>query len=125
MALILFSMELREVTIREGCYSITHVQSNKALEVVQASASDGGDISIGATSRQWPFMAINNGYYRIVNRNSGKDLDVWEQAIIALAEIKQCGYWGGENQEWGLTRPNGYARNCSYLGRRICRGTEQ
>jgi endoglucanase len=51
-----------------------------------------------------------NANFKIINRNSNKSLDVNGSAVNDGANIIQWDYWGGNNQQWGLTYlgNNGY-----------------
>ena len=45
---------------------------------------------------------MSGGYYEIVNRASGKCLDVQGQSLANGALVQQWGCWGGANQLWKL-----------------------
>ena len=50
-----------------------------------------------------PNGPIANGTYRLVNRNSGKAMDVANQSTANGADIFQWTYNGGNNQRWNIT----------------------
>lgn len=55
----------------------------------------------GATNQQWQFRAAPTaGYVNIVNRSSGKCLDVNQASTSDMAPIIQWACGSGPNQEW-------------------------
>ena len=85
--------------LRDGdSYSITTrggSGTNITLSVTNASGKDRIRYGWGEGSAFNP-----NVYYRIVNKNSGKALDVNGQSTADGASIVQWSYWGGNNQQW-------------------------
>lgn len=61
----------------------------------------------------WPALdrveidPVATGYVKIVNRNSGKALDVTGQSTSDGALLEQWDYWGGANQQWQLVDAGG------------------
>lgn len=52
---------------------------------------------------------VSGGIYKIINRNSGKALDVYQQSIADGAIIHQWDYLNASSQQWKLTSAgNGY-----------------
>jgi hypothetical protein len=47
---------------------------------------------------------LANGTYKIINRNSGKALDVYKQSTTNSAPVDQYSYWGGSCQKWTVTQ---------------------
>jgi len=82
--------------------------SNLALTIQNASASDGAN-AIQSTltygnHQLWEIDYTNNGYMHLLNRNSGKYLEVFNNLSSNGAAI---GQWGPTNyacQEWALVR---------------------
>jgi hypothetical protein len=74
--------------------------------VSNSSLADGGNVQIwgyvGANTQQWKIEATTDGYYRILNRNSGKALDVNGNSTADGANVHQWTYGGGLNQQWKL-----------------------
>jgi len=76
-----------------------------------ASLADGGavdqwsDVS-GANNEHWNFMAVGDGSYRIVNVNSGLDLEDngWGTANGSVADQWQDNGAGSTNEFWRLTQ---------------------
>ncbi len=87
--------------LRDGdSYSITTRAGsggNITLSVTNASGRDRIRYGWGEGSAFNP-----NVYYSIVNRNSGKGLDVNGSATTNGAGIIQWDYWGGSNQQWQI-----------------------
>ena len=48
-------------------------------------------------------QTISNGTYRIINRNSGKALDVYNNGTADGTNVDQWPYNGGNNQRWTVT----------------------
>lgn len=55
------------------------------------------------TKQQWQFVKVGD-YYKIVNRKSGKVLDVHQSSLEEGVQIQQYNYNGGENQQWSLEK---------------------
>lgn len=51
--------------------------------------------------------AVPNGTYKIINRNSGRALDVVDASTANGAKLQQWGYSGTLNQKWVLTHRGG------------------
>jgi len=49
---------------------------------------------------QWTVTALGTGYYKVVNANSGKSLDVQDNSLINGANIQVWAYTGANNQQW-------------------------
>ncbi len=108
---IAFSGSYEDGIIPGHAYNIVARHSGKPLEIenasidnnaiVQQNSSDGGD------HQKWKFYLTTDGYYQIVNVNSGKALDVGGTANGSICQ--QYSYWGGSNQQWAVTDiGNGY-----------------
>ena len=48
--------------------------------------------------------AIANGTYKIINRNSGEALEVFNQSTTNSSRVDQYPYWGGNSQKWTVTQ---------------------
>lgn len=92
-------------------YNMIARHSSKPLEVADAS-TDNNALVIqnsydGGEHQQWKFQLTSDGYYKVININSSKALDVGETSDGYVCQ--QWSYWGGENQQWALTDlNNGY-----------------
>jgi endoglucanase len=85
-------------------YKVVGRQSNKGLDVNDASTANGGAIVQweywGGTNQQWKLNSAGSGLFSITNRNSSKGLDVYGSSTAGGAGIVQWDYWGGTNQQW-------------------------
>ena len=54
-------------------------------------------------SQKWIFEKVDSSYYKIVNKNSGKVLDVCGLSQNENAQVVQYEYNGGWNQQWKIT----------------------
>ncbi len=54
------------------------------------------------TSVEGPAPTVPTGYLKLVNRNSGKVLDLYGASMDDGAIVQQYGYGGGLNQQWSL-----------------------
>lgn len=89
---------------------IVNKNSGKVLDVMGLSMSDGAHVQqwdyLGAQNQQWEIVALDSQlgpqYYKIVNRNSGKVLDVTGLSTLNGTEIQQWDYLGGDNQQWQI-----------------------
>ncbi len=93
--------------VSEGEYRIvTAVNENKALDVCDASKEDGANIQIYSnlsdSKQTFRIKYLDNGFYNIVNTNSGFGLDVWGGTYLNNTNVAQCPLNGGNNQEWML-----------------------
>ena len=66
------------------------------------------------SSNVWPAIdrveidpVVTTSYVKIINRNSGKALDVTGQSTSDGAALDQWDYWGGANQQWQLVDVGG------------------
>ena len=58
----------------------------------------------GTTSQQFRLDDSAGGYVRLINRHSGKALDVWEWSTADGGIISQFADADGDNQQWQMTR---------------------
>ncbi len=90
-----------------GVVEIIGKQSGKALDVLDASTTDGMPIEqydfSNRSHQQWQFLPVETGYYKIQNVNSGKVLDVIAYSAANGAGIQQWDYLGTDNQKWQVT----------------------
>ncbi|BAU54040.1 cellulase family glycosylhydrolase [Mucilaginibacter gotjawali] len=91
-----------------------HAQS-RCLEVLNWSGSNGATVDIwdysgtGGNNQNWSIQATDNGYYKILNANSGKALEVslGSNAATPLrngTSVDQYDYSGGKNQQWAFVK---------------------
>jgi len=99
-----------------GRYLLTpmHV-SGKCLEIYGWNGANGGIADIwaytgtGGNNQNWLIQATDNGYYTIVNVNSGKALEVASGSSPAIplrngSAVDQSDYTGGKNQQWAFLK---------------------
>lgn len=99
-----------------GAYLLTpmHV-GGRCLEVYGWSGSNGGIVDIwdysgtGGNNQKWRIQATDNGFYKVINVNSGKALEVslGTSAPIPFRNgttVDQYDYSGGKNQQWGFVK---------------------
>ncbi|MBA2396794.1 MAG: RICIN domain-containing protein [Ktedonobacteraceae bacterium] len=88
-------------------YRITNRNSSIVLDVPGGSTANGAGINqatdAGTTNQQWQFI-VAGSYYRIVNQNSGKVLE------LNGTTIDQRTNNGGTNQQWQLVTVGSYYR---------------
>ena len=89
----------------EGIYLVEARHSGKCMTVAAGSLNNGGSVqqlscSPTATEQQWQFAYIGSGYYKIVNRNSGKLLNVNDISLADGANIHQWDDTNGANLQW-------------------------
>ena len=68
------------------------------------------DRAVGRPQRHQPAVAARRhrgGYVRLINRNSGKALEVQGASTADGANIVQYDDWGGTNQQWQLVQVGG------------------
>lgn len=90
-------------------YRIINLGSGKVLDAINASTVDGDGIQqwdyLGGDNQKWALMPTDvPGYYAIVNKLSGRVLDVTggSGAISDGLTIQQWDYLGATNQKWQL-----------------------
>lgn len=87
-------------------YLASQNSPNEVMAVSSASTANGTGIiqwaNDNGTEQQWKFVSLGNGKYNIVNVNSGKYLEVYQQSTADGATIDQWGSNGGTNQQWTL-----------------------
>jgi len=97
-------------------FTVTNKLSGKVLDVTAVSRQDGALIqqwdSLAGANQQWQFVPLGNGYYQILNSNSGKALDAVDPSDIAAISgtlVQQFSYLARDNQQWKLIPTgNGY-----------------
>ncbi len=95
----------QEQLMFSGTYQIENVNSGQCVDVASASTQYGANIQQWhcnqSGAQQWRFDYIDNGYYELVNLNSGLLLDVaWGGAD---ENVQQWGDVDGISQRWKVT----------------------
>lgn len=101
-----------------GTYVITNVLSNMALDV-SGITKQGAKLKNSATLVQYPLsgekwqdwniIKLSNGYYKIMNLNSGKVLDVPYGSSTQGLQLHQFQWLGNDNQQWQINSLGGGA----------------
>ncbi len=90
-----------------GTFQLVARHSNKVVDI----GSNGYAIqntNTKATSQQWNLVQVG-GYYKVLNVNSGKALDVSNGSLADSASILEYPYSGSDNQLWSVHNlGNGY-----------------
>lgn len=94
-------------TIADGDYHITTaLDDGMCLNVQGASMSDEANVEIARKeaqdSRIFTVTYLNNGFYKILNKHSGKSLDVYIGNAVRGTNVQQYGYHGGLPQQWAI-----------------------
>ena len=89
-------------------YSISAMHSSKCLDVEGGALGNGVPVSQydchGGNNQQWLFTPVNDGFYRITARHSGKALTVYG-GIYSTNDgivVQQFEYNGLYNQMWSV-----------------------
>ena len=89
--------------------------SGKCLEVWGWSGANGGAVDMwdytgtGGANQNWLIQPTYDGYYKIINVNSGKALEVTLGTDAAIpfrngSAADQFDYFGGKNQQWAFVK---------------------
>ncbi len=89
----------------DGIYLVEARHSGKCMTVAEGTLNNGGNVqqlscNPTATEQQWQFVYSGSGYYKIVNRNSDKLLDVSGISTADGANLHQWDDLSGANQQW-------------------------
>jgi hypothetical protein len=85
-------------------YQIKDVRSGLVLAIVKEDDAKIIQAKAAAdTTQQWQFVKVG-GYYKIVNRKSGKVVDVRKGDKKVGTQIIQFKDHGGQNQQWSLEK---------------------
>jgi hypothetical protein len=108
------NQQFKVVSAANGSYLLTPMHTNgKCLEVLGWSGSNGATVDIwtysgtGGGNQNWLIQPTDNGFYKIINVNSGKALEVTlgSNAAVPLrngSAVDQYTYSGGKNQQWAF-----------------------
>ncbi|MFI5137984.1 MAG: cellulase family glycosylhydrolase [Sphingobacteriales bacterium] len=108
------NQQFKVLSAANGSYLLTPMHtSGKCLEVYGWSGSDGGTVDIwsytgtGGNNQNWLIQPTDNGFYKIVNINSGKALEVTLGTNAAIpfrngSAVDQYTYSSGKNQQWAF-----------------------
>lgn len=102
-------LDKQSAAVASGYYVIKNQGSGKALDIVGASVSDGGNAqqySANSTMAQTFYLGYssNTGYYTVQSANSGKALDVAGASDSNGANVWQYAGNGTKAQKWTISR---------------------
>ena len=95
--------------VGDGYYEITAKFSCQCLEVADSRTDDGVNVrqneckdegNLTMSNQKWQLEDVGDGYYKILNNNSDKCLDVLWSETEDFANVGQYNYSGGDNQKW-------------------------
>ncbi len=76
-------------------YTIAAKAGGKVIEIENASADNGAKVCLaeatGADQQLWSIVHIDGKYYKIINKNSGKALDIINMGVVNGANLHRCG----------------------------------
>ncbi|MER7757900.1 RICIN domain-containing protein [Kitasatospora sp. NPDC097643] len=85
-------------------YTIKNVNSGQVLDDYNFNTADGASVnqwpSTGGANQQWNILPVSGQLYKIVNRNSGKALEIPWSSHWRTTGADQVTYNGGNNQLW-------------------------
>ena len=99
--------------VGQGIYYVTNASTGQVLDAYGSNMNSPGTVGMyalnGGLNQRWNLMAFGDGSYRMVNVNSGENLDVVEASTANGAAIDQYedkGAFSSANQRWYIS-PNG------------------
>lgn len=104
---------LLEVTATPHTYSGTYTiraaaKTSLALEITNAQLAGGANARLftysGGPSQIFRLMYSGNGYYRIVNVNSGKVLGIKDNSNVKGTNVRQAEWIAVSGQRWKITK---------------------
>lgn len=92
-------------TIKNGFYTIRYSKSNKkVLDIDNASKRNGANVQLyytnGSDAQKFYIKYLNNGFYKIINVNSGKALEVENIDAKKSTNVRQGKWNSSANQQW-------------------------
>lgn len=110
------SLQMFDISLADyGFHKIKPINArklDKCLDLQHVSRSDGAGVmlwdDLGGANQHWAIIALDSGYCKIVNKNSGKVLEVPEKTE-GLLKVVQRDYTGEDRQKWRfelLERPS-------------------
>lgn len=109
------NQQFKVVSGSNGHYLLVpqHAQG-RCLEVLNWSGANGGTVDIwdysgtGGNNQNWSIQATDNGFYKIINANSGKALEVSSPSTTTSltngTTVDQWDYTGAKNQQWAFVK---------------------
>ena len=103
--LYFFNETESERTVKDGVYRLAvGADSNKTIEIAGSNTSDGAKVGIwdygNVPAQKFNIEYVDEGYYKITARHTGKSLTVKNGNLSEGAEIVQSTYEGLDSQKW-------------------------
>ena len=103
--LYFFTETESERTVKDGVYRLAvGADSNKTIEIAGSNTSDGAKVGIwdygNVPAQKFNIEYVDEGYYKITARHTGKSLTVKNGNLSEGAEIVQSTYEGLDSQKW-------------------------
>jgi lysophospholipase L1-like esterase len=93
-------------------YEVVNQNSSACVDATNSGTANGTVVQQwacgGSANQQWQFTAVSSGVYKVVNRNSTAQNQVWDvtggpSATAPATPIQTWSYGGGTNQLWQAT----------------------
>jgi len=93
-------------------YKICSQNSGKCLDLpTEGLYNNGTDLQqwtyAGTTNQKWLITAVDGGYFKVINKQSGKAMDIWLGEQQDGARIVQWDYFANTNQNWAISPVGG------------------
>lgn len=97
--------ELPGKTLKNGFYTIRYSKRNKkVLDIENASRNNGANVQLyyanGTDAQKYYIKYLNNGFYKIINVNSGKAIGVEDIDAKKRTNVIQSKWKSNANQQW-------------------------
>ena len=83
-------------------YTIAAKAGGKVIEIENASTDNGAKVCLaeatGADQQLWSIVHIDGKYYKIINKNSGKALDIINMGVVNGANLHQWDFVDGGHE---------------------------
>ncbi len=98
-------------TVDDGYFVLRNANCNQVIAVANKSANNGAKIVLeeyNASNKyqQWSLQYCSQGFYALVNRGSGKVIDVPAAATGEDVQMQQYGFNGSNAQQWDIVDVN-------------------
>jgi hypothetical protein len=93
-------------------YEVVNQNSSACVDATNSGTANGTVVQQwtcgGSLNQQWQFTAVSSGVYKVANRNSAAQNQVWDvtggpAATAPGTPIQTWSYGGGTNQQWRAT----------------------
>lgn len=106
------NQQWRISSVGGGYYRVSPLSNlDVAFDIEGQSINNGASLKTwsywGGDNQQFQFNDLGNGYYSIINKGSGRAIEIYQASTENLGNVVQWDYWGGENQQWRLESLSG------------------